>query len=168
MKPDQPFGSLWENYIFKIATLVIDSVSADDQRKLIHLIHQANPSSPAETVLGGDEQQKLGNLPGSPLAQLARQWGAALRQPLTPRRIRLEGDQVLLRRALLLTQQQIESTQLCITQLNELIEQAKNTTSSRSRQNQLLLHYQGIQGKHTAYLVKLKLAQDKQIGKLKR
>lgn len=166
MDSNQSLSSLWESYVFKMAALTIDSVPQNEQTKFINLVRQTSVSSSEKIRLKQPRRDSLETDSfHSPVAQLENQWKTALARPLPTQRSGTDSQQVDLPYWVLLNQRQIESTQASIERMSRLIERAKQTGLTTPQQRQLVHHFQGIQQNYSAYLVKLRVVQEKRISR---
>jgi hypothetical protein len=170
MNPDPSFDQLFEGYLFKVAITLVDSMSPPDQTNLIKLINQVGKTSEKDTSSGKQPPARVTEkLTASPLEHLESQWQIALKESL-PSIGNLAKDEknALLSYSHRLTQQQIASTLTNIERMSSLIERAKSGHPGSSTQGYLLSHYQGIRGRFTNHLIKLKALHEDRLSRLTR
>ena len=158
MEQQQPFNTVLEQYVFKVAATFIELASPDDQTRLINLVSKIDTSSPgnkpAEVPLNRISKPHINSL----LEDLKEQWQEALSKPSVNKRLYSESTEVSINQLMLMNKRQIELATVYINRLEVLIERTKSTIRDTRLQAQLVTHYQCIQSRYITYITRLEAA----------
>lgn len=164
----ESFDKLLEKYVFGAAAQFIDQADPETQTKIIDLFNHIGKTTPSVSTSANSTLLELKTLPTESYdVQLERQWKEALRKPVRKKRIKNEICG-LTKRLADLYQIRINSTILCIGQLQRLLKRSQNNISDGNTSSFLANHYQSIIDNKTAYLTKMQAFHQEELNKKQR
>ena len=160
----ESFDKLLEKYVFDAAAQFIDEAAPETQEKIINLFNQiGRPATSARTSVNS-LLPELADLPAEFYeAQLERQWQEALRKPVRDERVNHEKYAVP-QRLFDSYESQINSTVLCIGQLQRLLKRAQSKITDTGRKACLIDHYQSIIDSKAIYLTRIQALYCRQLA----
>ncbi|QHV96320.1 hypothetical protein [Spirosoma endbachense] len=165
------FNQFLEQYVFAVATQVIDQLDKPKQDQLIKLFARidtaplsTDESFPVDTRLALIETPDCPALVRKPA--LEKQPRKALRHSLDRQATRNDERHTRLQRLIAIHQGHIDSALANISRVKQLIQRAQQHIVSGDQRYSLLEHYQLLHDRYELYLAKMQTLQQKEINRL--